>query len=84
MNSVRDIVYAIRALPSPDRLKLAEALSQELESEKGPPGAGVRLAAPLNIGPPSTLAHTRSPRRGRAFGRLVLARSAAPRARVHS
>ena len=36
MNSVRDILDAIRALPRPDRLKLAEALSQELEGMEGP------------------------------------------------
>ncbi len=35
MNNVRDILDAIRALPRPDRLKLAEALSLELEGEKG-------------------------------------------------
>ena len=34
MNSIRDILDAIRALPRPDRLKLAEALSQEIEDEK--------------------------------------------------
>jgi hypothetical protein len=34
MNSVRDILDAIRALPRSDRLKLAEALSQELHGEK--------------------------------------------------
>jgi hypothetical protein len=33
VNNVRDILEAIRALPRPDRLKLAEALSQEIESE---------------------------------------------------
>jgi hypothetical protein len=46
MNSVRDILDAIRALPRPDRLKLAEALSQEIQGEKAehselkpPPGS---------------------------------------------
>lgn len=33
MNSVRDILEAIRALPRPDRLRLAEQLSEELGSE---------------------------------------------------
>lgn len=33
MNSVRDILEAIRALPRPDRLRLAEQLSEELETE---------------------------------------------------
>src|SRR5690606_5940510 len=33
VNNVRDILEAIRALPRPDRLKLAEALSQEIEGE---------------------------------------------------
>ena len=49
MNSVRDILDAIRALPRPDRLKLAEALSQELGGEgassdlKPPPGSLLEL-----------------------------------------
>jgi hypothetical protein len=42
VNNVRDILEAIRALPRPDRLKLAEALSHELEDEsqasEWPPG----------------------------------------------
>ena len=33
MNSVRDILEAIRALPRPDRLRLVEQLSEELGSE---------------------------------------------------
>jgi hypothetical protein len=33
VNNVRDILDAIRALPRPDRLKLAQALGQELEGE---------------------------------------------------
>jgi hypothetical protein len=33
VNSVRDILEAIRALPRPDRLRLAEQLSEELGSE---------------------------------------------------
>jgi hypothetical protein len=33
MNSLRDILEAIRALPRPDRLRLAERLQEELESE---------------------------------------------------
>ena len=37
MNSVRDILDAIRALSRPDRLKLAEALSQELGGMEAPP-----------------------------------------------
>lgn len=39
MNGVRDILEAIRALPRPDRLRLAEQLSEELGSEplQGPP-----------------------------------------------
>lgn len=50
MNSVRDILDAIRALPRPDRLKLAEALSQEIQGEKAehselkpPPGSLLEL-----------------------------------------
>jgi hypothetical protein len=50
MNSVRDILDAIRALPRPDRLKLAEALTQELEGDKAvqsdlkpPPGSLLEL-----------------------------------------
>lgn len=50
MNSVRDILDAIRALPRPDRLKLAEALTQELQGEKAahselkpPPGSLLEL-----------------------------------------
>lgn len=48
MNSVRDILEAIRALPRPDRLRLAEQLTEELGSEPlhGPavePPAGSRL-----------------------------------------
>ncbi|HEY6728669.1 MAG TPA: hypothetical protein VI197_31875 [Polyangiaceae bacterium] len=50
MNSVRDILDAIRALPRPDRLKLAEALTQEIEGEKAahanfkpPPGSLLEL-----------------------------------------
>jgi hypothetical protein len=44
VNNVRDILEAIRALPRPDRLKLAEALSQELEGESN---------APTGLVPPS-------------------------------
>jgi len=51
MNSVRDILDAIRALPRPDRLKLAEALTQEIEGEKAthsnlkpPPGSLLEIA----------------------------------------
>jgi hypothetical protein len=33
VNSVRDILEAIRALPRPDRLRLAEQLTEELRSE---------------------------------------------------
>lgn len=36
MNNVRDILEAIRALPRPDRLKSAEALSRELAGESQP------------------------------------------------
>ena len=50
MNSVRDILDAIRALPRPDRLKLAEALTQELDRDKAaqsdlkpPPGSLLEL-----------------------------------------
>jgi hypothetical protein len=48
VNSVRDILEAIRALPRPDRLRLAEELTEELGSEPlhGPavePPAGSQL-----------------------------------------
>jgi hypothetical protein len=48
VNSVRDILEAIRALPRPDRFRLAEQLTEELGSEplQGPavePPAGSRL-----------------------------------------
>jgi len=48
VNSVRDILDAIRALPRPDRLRLAEQLTEELGSEplQGPavePPAGSQL-----------------------------------------
>jgi hypothetical protein len=48
VNGVRDILAAIRALPRPDRLRLAEQLTEELGSEplQGPavePPAGSRL-----------------------------------------
>jgi hypothetical protein len=36
MNSVRDILEAIRALPRPDRLRLAEELHQQLQAESAP------------------------------------------------
>lgn len=44
VNNVRDILEAIRALPRPDRLKLAKALSHELEGES---------EAPTELVPPS-------------------------------
>jgi hypothetical protein len=48
LNSVRDILEAIRALPRPDRLRLAEQLTEELGSEPlqgtaAEPPAGSRL-----------------------------------------
>ena len=50
MNSVRDILDAIRALPQPDRLKVAAALIQEIQGEKAehselkpPPGSLLEL-----------------------------------------
>jgi hypothetical protein len=43
VNSVRDILEAIRALPRLDRLRLAEQLSEELGSE---PLQGAPLEAP--------------------------------------
>jgi hypothetical protein len=43
MNSVGEILDAIRALPRPDRLRLAEALAAEFESE---PNAGALPAPP--------------------------------------
>jgi hypothetical protein len=48
VNSVRDILEAIRALPRPDKLRLAEQLTEELGSEplQGPavePPAGSQL-----------------------------------------
>ena len=50
MNGVRDILEAIRALPRPDRLRLAEELTEELGAEplRGPapelpPGSRLEL-----------------------------------------
>ena len=50
MNSVRDILDAIRGLPRPDQLRLVEELTSELESEPAndtpvepPPGSNLEL-----------------------------------------
>jgi len=50
MNSVRDILDAIRGLPRPDQLRLVEELTSELEGEPAndtpvepPPGSNLEL-----------------------------------------
>jgi hypothetical protein len=50
MNSVREILEAIRTLPRPDRLRLAEELTQQLREETSgsmdpepPPGSPLEL-----------------------------------------